>query len=67
MADAYRALIPYESLDPLTIGASGNYELVSVVPAVANRLRVCVGPMPVALERLVGGQVDGDLTFVAHP
>ena len=29
MADAYRALIPYESLDPLTIGASGNDELVS--------------------------------------
>ena len=23
MADAYRAVIPYESLDPLTIGASG--------------------------------------------
>ena len=29
MADAYRALIPYESLDPLTIGASGDDEKVS--------------------------------------
>jgi lactate racemase len=29
MADAYRAVIPYESLDPLTIGASGDDEKVS--------------------------------------
>lgn len=29
MADAYRAVIPYESLDPLTIGASGDDDLVS--------------------------------------
>lgn len=28
MADTYRAVIPYESLDPLTIGASGNEDLV---------------------------------------
>ncbi len=28
MADAYRAVIPYESLDPLTIGASGDDEKV---------------------------------------
>ncbi len=29
MADTYKAVIPYESLDPLTIGASGNEELVN--------------------------------------
>jgi lactate racemase len=29
MADTYRAVIPYESLDPLTIGASGDDEKVS--------------------------------------
>jgi nickel-dependent lactate racemase len=29
MADAYRAVIPYESLDPLTIGSSGDDEKVS--------------------------------------
>jgi nickel-dependent lactate racemase len=29
MADAYTAVIPYESLDPLTIGSSGNDEKVS--------------------------------------
>jgi len=29
MADAYRAVIPYESLDPLTIGASGDDAKVS--------------------------------------
>jgi lactate racemase len=29
MADTYRAVIPYESLDPLTIGASGDDERVS--------------------------------------
>ena len=29
MSDVYKAVIPYESLDPLTIGASGNEELVS--------------------------------------
>jgi nickel-dependent lactate racemase len=29
MADAYRAVIPYESLDPLTIGASGDDEKVT--------------------------------------
>jgi hypothetical protein len=29
MADAYRAVIPYESLDPLTIGASGDDEKLS--------------------------------------
>jgi nickel-dependent lactate racemase len=29
MADHYRAVIPYESLDPLTIGASGDDERVS--------------------------------------
>ena len=29
MADAYRAVIPYESLDPLTIGASGDDDKVS--------------------------------------
>jgi lactate racemase len=29
MADAYRAVIPYESLDPLTIGASGDDEKIS--------------------------------------
>ena len=29
MADAYRAVIPYESLDPLTIGSSGDDERVS--------------------------------------
>jgi lactate racemase len=29
MADTYRAVIPYESLDPLTIGASGDEDKVS--------------------------------------
>jgi lactate racemase len=29
MSDSYRAVIPYESLDPLTIGASGDDEKVS--------------------------------------
>ena len=29
MADTYRAVIPYESLDPLTIGASGDEEKVN--------------------------------------
>ena len=29
MADSYRAVIPYESLDPLTIGASGDDDKVS--------------------------------------
>ncbi len=29
MSDVYKAVIPYESLDPLTIGASGNDELVN--------------------------------------
>ena len=29
MADTYTAVIPYESLDPLTIGASGDDEKVS--------------------------------------
>src|SRR5687767_14023740 len=29
MADTYRAVIPYESLDPLTIGASGDESKVS--------------------------------------
>ena len=29
MADTYRAVIPYESLDPLTIGASGDDDKVS--------------------------------------
>ena len=29
MAYAYRAVIPYESLDPLTIGASGDDEKIS--------------------------------------
>jgi lactate racemase len=29
MADTYTAVIPYESLDPLTIGSSGDEEKVS--------------------------------------
>ena len=29
MSDVYKAVIPYESLDPLTIGASGNEDLVN--------------------------------------
>lgn len=29
MSDVYKAVIPYESLDPLTIGASGNEDLIN--------------------------------------
>ena len=54
MADTYRAVIPYESLDPLTIGASGDErrlprELELEIPA-ANLLAAIYPeePEPVA-------------------
>ena len=38
-----------------------------VVPAVADRLRVGVGPVPVAAERLVAREVDADLAVRLEP
>ena len=39
MSDAYRAAIPYDSLDPLTIGASGDDEPVSPGPRSSSTFR----------------------------
>src|SRR5689334_14564103 len=35
------------------------------VPAIPERLRICVRPIPVALERLVAGRDRGDLALLA--
>ena len=42
-------------------------DVAGVVPAVADRLLVGVGPVPVAGERLVGGHVAEDLAVLAEP
>ena len=41
--------------------------VAGVVPAVAERLRVGVGPVPVAGERLVAGEVRADLAVLLEP
>ncbi len=60
MADTYRAVIPYESLDPLTIGASGNEDLVRrdelVLEIPTQNLLAAIYPSePPAVEGLAYG------------
>ena len=55
MPDAYRAVIPYESLDPLTIGASGDDEKVS-----RDTLELEIPQANLLAAAVAAGDIDGD-------